>query len=147
MSIFENRFEHILYFRDTCDISCVEFMLYASVHSRFTAIWHYLASVIGQRVEGEYTVGKLARAKKNIFKTFPDKYHTACSVHQHSGYIHNCFHFLLEYSNKLTYRCIRSNEHWYRLRIFISIWLASMFPQFFRMYYVSPLIGWRKQLF
>ena len=70
MSIFENRFEHILYFRDTCDISCVEFMLYASVHSRFTAIWHYLDSVIGQRVEGEYTVGKLARTKKNIFKLF-----------------------------------------------------------------------------
>ena len=35
----------------------------------------------------------------------------------------------------------------YSLTIFISIWLASMFPQFFRMYYISLLIRWRKQPF
>ena len=97
--------------------------------------------MISQGVKDECAFCKFARTKKNIFKSFPDKYYTACSVHQHSRYIYNCFHFLLEY-----YSCVRSIEHWIHLTIFISIWLASTFPQFFRMYYISLLIRWRKQL-
>ena len=117
--------------------SCYK-LAYTSVLRQFGVIWPLWL------VKGLKTNILLVnrREQKNIFKSFPDKYYTACSVHQHSRYIYNCFHCLLEY-----YSCVRSIEHWIHLTIFISIWLASTFPQFFRMYYISLLIRWRKQPF
>jgi len=121
--------------------SCCK-LAYTSVLRQFGGIWSLWL------VKGLKTNILLVnwREQKNIFKSFPDKYYTACSVHQHSRYIDNCFHCLLEYYNKPTNSCVRSIEHWIHLTIFISIWSATMFPQFFRMYYISLLIRWRKQL-
>ena len=91
-------------------------LAYTSVLRQFGVIWSLWI------VKGLKTNILLVnwREQKNIFKSFPDKYYTACSVHQHSRYIYNCFHFLLEY-----YSCVRSIEHWIHLTIlYQSDWLA-----------------------